>query len=64
MKESDKTNEDLARPLAPRPQWWKLPFDPTTNFSLFGCIIGGFRCDYPRNRAEFTLPGPPPEEDE
>ena len=22
--------------------WWKLPFDPTTNFSLLGYILGGF----------------------
>lgn len=23
-------------------RWWKLPFDATTNFSLFGYLWGGF----------------------
>ncbi len=55
MKESEKNSEELSRLVAPRQAWWNLPFDPTTNFSLLGCILGGFRCDYPRNKAEFTL---------
>lgn len=43
-----KENEQSRR-------WWKLPFDPTTNFSLFGYFLGGFRWDDPRKRADFTL---------
>ncbi len=35
--------------------WWKLPFDATTNFSLFGFLLGGFRCDAPGNRTDLTL---------
>lgn len=55
MKESDKTKEELASPLAPRPQWWKLPFDPTTNFSLFGLFLGAFGWVTPKKRTDMTL---------
>ncbi|MFQ5736598.1 MAG: hypothetical protein ACE5GY_07005 [Thermodesulfobacteriota bacterium] len=36
-------------------RWWRLPFDTTTNFSIFGYFLGGFRCESPENRTVFTL---------
>jgi len=36
-------------------RWWKLPFDATTNFSLFGFLLGGFRCESPANRTDMSL---------
>lgn len=36
-------------------RWWNLPFDATTNFSLFGFLLGGFRCDAPANRTDMSL---------
>ncbi|MFQ5441470.1 MAG: hypothetical protein ACE5EB_01965 [Thermodesulfobacteriota bacterium] len=38
-----------------RRRWWKLPFDATTNFSLFGYFLGGFRWNDPKKRTDFTL---------
>ncbi|MDP2690111.1 MAG: hypothetical protein Q8P48_08375 [Deltaproteobacteria bacterium] len=36
-------------------RWWRLPFDPTTNFSLFGYLLGGFRWEDTRKRTDLTL---------
>lgn len=47
--------ERLVRDNDESRKWWNLPFDSTTNFSLFGFLLGGFRCDDPRNRTDFTL---------
>ncbi|MDP2683237.1 MAG: hypothetical protein Q8P28_10660 [Deltaproteobacteria bacterium] len=35
--QQQKPQEDIGVNI-----WWKLPFDPTTNFSLLGYILGGF----------------------
>ncbi len=43
-----KENEQSRR-------WWKLPFDETTNFTLFGYLLGGFRWEDPKKRTDFTL---------
>ncbi len=36
-------------------RWWKLPFDATSNFSLFGFLLGGFRWDDPAKRTDMSL---------
>jgi hypothetical protein len=40
------------------PKWWQLPFDSTTNFSLFGWLMDklkGHRAD--KDRVDLTLEG-------
>ncbi|HLC19198.1 MAG TPA: hypothetical protein VJM57_09330 [Thermodesulfobacteriota bacterium] len=53
MEETGK-NADILEGEQAR-NWWKLPFDSTTNFSLFGYFLGGLRWEDPRNRTDFTL---------
>lgn len=37
-------------------QWWRLPFDATTNFSLLGFFLGGARWESnERKRVDFKL---------
>ncbi|GMR04689.1 MAG: hypothetical protein BMS9Abin23_0591 [Thermodesulfobacteriota bacterium] len=55
MQDNSKDMERLVRDNDESRKWWNLPFDSTTNFSLFGFLLGGFRCDDPRNRTDFTL---------
>ncbi len=50
-KEQAKPQEDAGSR-----HWWRLPFDPTTNFSLLGFLLGGFHWESnPRKRVDLTL---------
>jgi len=55
LADKNKDSVDLTELKGRRPSWWKLPFDPTTSFSLFGFFLGGFRCDYHRNKTDMKL---------
>jgi len=55
MQNSGKDTGNISELQASRPPWWKIPFDPTTSFSLLGFILGGLRWDYHRNRTDLHL---------
>ncbi len=55
MSDNKKDTVNLAELHARRPSWWKLPFDPTTNFSLFGLFLGAFGWVTPKKRTDMTL---------
>lgn len=51
-KEAKPPQEDAAGAR----RWWRLPFDPTTNFSLLGFFLGGFHWESnTRKRVDLTL---------
>jgi len=55
MAETPQSTGPQTKESEPTTRWWKLPFDTTTNFSLFGFLLGGFRCDSPANRTDMSL---------
>ncbi|MBI5453643.1 MAG: hypothetical protein HY956_03345 [Deltaproteobacteria bacterium] len=53
-------HDEPAQPVAPpdtgNRNWWRLPFDATTNFSLLGFFLGGSRWESnERKRVDFKL---------
>ncbi len=55
MSDTRKDTPDLTELQTRRPSWWKLPFDTTTNFSLFGLFLGALGWATPKKRTDFTL---------
>jgi len=55
MSDTGKKNLDLTELRSARPSWWKLPFDPTTNFSLFGLFLIAFGWALPTKRTDMNL---------
>jgi len=53
--QEEKTHPPEGETLV-REEWWRLPFDETTNFSLLGFFIGGSHWTWNREKtADMTL---------
>jgi hypothetical protein len=40
---NEKTEKNPESSGGAQPKWWELPFDSTTNFSLFGWLLDKFK---------------------
>ena len=53
---NEKTEKNQESGNGTTPKWWRLPFDSTTNFSLFGWLLDKLKGrQNENNNVDFTL---------